>query len=115
MAALNDLETLVAAAAPAPWRYQNNFGHLEIEGPPPRDSHFNAVAGHYGIREADAALIVAMRNHLTDLLAVARAAGVAQHLLEQAADTLHLDRGEETEGERKLRACAHRLRELLVR
>jgi hypothetical protein len=35
------------------------------------------------------------------------------HLLEQAADTLALDRGKETVGTEKLRACAAQLHKLL--
>jgi len=38
----------------------------------------------------------------------------AMHLLEQAADTIALDRGEETTATTKLRACAERLRTLGV-
>ena len=37
----------------------------------------------------------------------------AMHLLEQAADTIHLDRGEETTGTGKLRTCAIKLHRLL--
>lgn len=54
------------AAAPGPWRYQNNFGHLEIVADG-RD-HFRPIAGHYGIQEVDATFIAKARDDVPALL-----------------------------------------------
>jgi hypothetical protein len=65
----NLLERIAKAlegVTPGPWKYENNFGHLEIVGPPPKDTYFNAVAGHYGIDQSDAAFIVAARSLLPE-------------------------------------------------
>jgi hypothetical protein len=80
------------------------------------DSGWELVATYPSLGQVPASTtLFVFRRSPHDWFTLVRAAGVAQHLLEQAADTLHLDRGEETEGERKLRACAHRLQELLAR
>jgi hypothetical protein len=69
MSALTDqLRRLLSKASPAPWSYQNHFGHYEIDPAPPRSPHFEAIAGHYGSTREDAELIAASRNALPELL-----------------------------------------------
>lgn len=69
---LDDLDALLAAATPGPWRHSADEAHL---APYVADPHGHTITILRTPRgEADARLIAALRNAAPDLLAVARAA-----------------------------------------
>lgn len=92
-----ELAALVAAATPKPWIEAGpSFGDpkpryiTEVIIDTPLEDDSESICGFRGlehdVNEANAAAIVALRNHADALLAVARAAKAQQYARKQVAD-----------------------------